>query len=128
MLANETISIRNRLGFIGLGYLGSRMARRLLNARFPMVVYDRDQTKAAEFAHLGADVALNPGSRARQVDIVLSCLPDERCVEVAYLGIGNVLRSAQPGTRMIEMSTISRDASRNLHQSAQQFGMTALDV
>jgi len=128
MLANETISIRNRLGFIGLGYLGSRIARRLLNAGFPMVVYDLDQTKAAEFAHLGADVALNPGSLARQVDVVLSCLPDERSVEVAYLGIGNVLRSAQPGTRMIEMSTISRDASRNLHQSAQQFGMTALDV
>ncbi len=128
MLANEKIGIGNRLGFMGLGYLGSRIARRLVNAGFPMVVYDLDQTKAAEFARLGADVALNPGSLARQVDVVLSCLPDERAVEVAYLGVGNVLRSARPGTRMIEMSTISRDASRRLHESARQFEMVALDV
>ncbi len=128
MLANEKIGIGNRLGFMGLGYLGSRIARRLVNAGFPMVVYDLDQTKAAEFARLGADVALNPGSLARQVDVVLSCLPDERAVEVAYPGVGNVLRSARPGTRMIEMSTISRDASRRLHESARQFEMVALDV
>ena len=48
MLANEKITLRNRLGFIGLGYLGSRIARRLVAAGFPMIVYDRDRKNAAE--------------------------------------------------------------------------------
>lgn len=128
MIANEKINTRNRLGFIGLGYLGSRIARRLVNAGFPMVVYDLDRTKAAEFAQLGADVALNPGALAHEVDVVLSCLPDDLAVEVVYLGKGNVLSSARRGTRIIELSTISPETSRNLHQSARPYGLAVLDV
>jgi 3-hydroxyisobutyrate dehydrogenase-like beta-hydroxyacid dehydrogenase len=128
MLANEKISTRNRLGFIGLGYLGSRIARRLVAAGFPMVVYDLDHARGAEFAQLGADVARNPGSLARDVDVVLSCLPDELAVETVYLGKGSVLPSARPGTRIIEMSTISPKTSRRLHRSARNFDLAALDV
>ena len=62
MLASEKITIRNRLGFIGLGYLGSRMARRLVAAGFPMIVYDRDDAKTAELSALGAKVARIPAS------------------------------------------------------------------
>src|ERR1700693_2628832 len=61
MLPNERVSLRSRLGFIGLGYLGSRIARRLVTAGFPMVVYDLDRTKTAELAALGAEVAGHPG-------------------------------------------------------------------
>src|ERR1700737_546869 len=127
-LSGETITVRNRLGFIGLGYLGSRIARRLVAAGFPMVVYDLDDTKAVRVAELGADVAWNPGRLAREVDVVLSCLPDEPAVEAVYLGNGNVLSSARPGTRIIEMSTISPETSRRLHRSARQFDLSALDV
>jgi 3-hydroxyisobutyrate dehydrogenase-like beta-hydroxyacid dehydrogenase len=42
------VTLRSRLGFIGLGYLGSRIARRLVTAGFPTIVYDLDVTKAAE--------------------------------------------------------------------------------
>src|ERR1700687_3420020 len=105
MLANDKINVRTRLGFIGLGYLGSRIARRLVTAGFPMIVYDLDRTKAAEFAALGADVAQNSGKLASDVDVVLSCLPDEHAVQAAYLGTGNVLGSAKPGTQLIELST-----------------------
>src|SRR5580700_724141 len=106
MLANEQITLRNRLGFIGLGYLGSRIARRLVAAGFPMVVYDLDRTKAAELAAAGAEVARHPGELASEVDAVLSCLPDDRTVQTVYLGTGNVLSSARPNTRIFELSTI----------------------
>src|SRR5712692_5561288 len=76
MLANEKITARTRLGFIGLGLLGSRIARRLVDAGFPMVVYNRDRTKAVQFAGLGVEVAEHPGELAREVDVVLSCLAD----------------------------------------------------
>jgi 3-hydroxyisobutyrate dehydrogenase-like beta-hydroxyacid dehydrogenase len=128
MLANEKISVRNRLGFIGLGYLGSRIARRLLAAGFPMVVYDLVHARAMEFSELGADIASSPSRLASGVDVVLSSLPDEAAVQAVYVGKGDVLRHARPGTRIIEMSTISRQTAKRLHRSALQFDLTVLDV
>jgi 3-hydroxyisobutyrate dehydrogenase-like beta-hydroxyacid dehydrogenase len=128
MLPNGKITLRTRLGFIGLGYLGSRIARRLATAGFPMVVYDLDRRKAVELAALGAEVAPHPGKLTSDVDVVLSCLPDEHAVQAAYLGTGNVLGSAKPGTRIIELSTISPETSRQLHRAAAQFAVSALDV
>jgi 3-hydroxyisobutyrate dehydrogenase-like beta-hydroxyacid dehydrogenase len=128
MLPNGMITLRTRLGFIGLGYLGSRIARRLATAGFPMVVYDLDPKKAVELAALGAEVAQYPGKLTSEVDVVLTCLPDEHAVQAAYLGTGNVLGSAKPGTRIIELSTISPETSRQLHRAAAQFAVSALDV
>src|ERR1700681_4036301 len=113
MLPNRKLTSRSRLGFIGLGHLGSPIARRLVAAGFPMVCYDRDPTKTSDFMHLGAEVSSRPRTLASEVDVVLSCLPDEASVEDVYLGTGDVLRSAKPGTRMIELSTISPETSRN---------------
>src|SRR5260370_41508847 len=107
MLANEKITLRNRLGFIGLGYLGSRIARQLVAAGFPMTVYDRDHAKAAELSALGAKVARDPRELAGEVDGILSSLPDDPVVEAIYLGSRNVLHSARAGTRIFELSTIS---------------------
>jgi 3-hydroxyisobutyrate dehydrogenase len=117
-----------KLGFIGLGYLGSRIARRLIAAEFPMVVYNRDRAKAVEFAALGAKVAQHPGELAREVDVVLSCLADGAAVEAVYLGTGNVVRSARPGTRIIELSTIAPSTSLKLYLEALQLDLSALDV
>ncbi|MDQ1473795.1 MAG: hypothetical protein QOJ99_5275 [Bryobacterales bacterium] len=128
MLTNKKIAVGNRLGFIGLGHLGSPIARRLLEAGFPMIVYDLDHTKTAEFATRGAEVARDPGKLATDANVVLSCLPDELSVEDAYMGTGNVLRSARPGTRIMELSTISPEAARHLHRAALQFGLSPLDV
>ena len=128
MLRDEKITLRSRLGFIGLGYLGSRIAKRLVTAGFPTVVYDLDQTKAVELRALGAKVAQHPGELASEVDVVLSCLPDERAVRAAYLGTGNVLSSTRPKTRIIELSTISPEAARELHRAALEVDVAALDV
>jgi 3-hydroxyisobutyrate dehydrogenase-like beta-hydroxyacid dehydrogenase len=128
MSPNEKITLRTRLGFIGLGFLGSRIARRLVAAGFPMVVYNRDRTKAVELADLGAKVASSPGELAREVDVVLSCLADDAAVEAVYLGTGNVVRSARPGTRFIELSTIAPETSRKVYMAARQLDIAALDV
>jgi 3-hydroxyisobutyrate dehydrogenase-like beta-hydroxyacid dehydrogenase len=124
----ENITLRNRLGFIGLGYLGSSIARRLVTAKFPMVVYDLNRARAAELASLGAEVSPGTGMLASEVDVVLSCLPDDAAVEDVYLGTGTVLRNARPGTRIIELSTISPETSRRLHRAARQGDISLLDV
>ncbi len=128
MPPDEKITLRNRLGFIGLGHLGSRIARRLVDAGFPTVVYDLDYRNAMELAQAGAEVARHPEELARGVDVVLSCLPDELAVEAVYLKAGNVLRNARSGTRIIEMSTISPEASRQLFRAAQKLNISVLDV
>jgi 3-hydroxyisobutyrate dehydrogenase-like beta-hydroxyacid dehydrogenase len=128
MLAHDKLTLHSRLGFIGLGHLGSPIARRLVAAGFPMVVYDRDPMKTANLTSIGADASSHPRTLASEVDVVMSCLPEESSVEDVYLGTGDVLQSARPGTRIIELSTISPEISRKLHRVARQFGLSALDV
>lgn len=127
MLPDRQIAANSRLGFIGLGHLGSPIARRLA-ARFPIVVYDRDRAKAEELRALGAAIADDPRSLAVDADVMLSCLPDDAAVEDLYLRSGNVLRSARPKARIIELSTIAPETSRMLHVAARGYGISMLDV
>jgi len=128
MIIDRTVTSQSRLGFIGLGYLGSRVARRLDAAGFPMVVHDRDHEKTKELAALGATVAPNPETLADECDVVLSCLPNDAAVRAVYLGQGKVLESARRGTRIIELSTIAPETSRLVHDAAAKLGLPMLDV
>jgi 3-hydroxyisobutyrate dehydrogenase len=128
MTFETKITSHSRLGFIGLGYLGSRVARRLAAAGFPMVVHDSDREKTKELAALGAAVAPNPETLAEEVDVVLSCLPNDAVVKAVYLGRGKLLESARPGTRIIELSTIAPETSREVHDAAAKFDVAMLDV
>src|SRR5580658_8050540 len=118
---------QTRLGFIGLGHLGSRIARRLVTAGFPMTVYNRDREKTRDLAALGAGVAPDPGTLADRVDIVLSCLADKAAVESVYLGSGGILRTARAGVVMIEMSTVAPETSQQLFQAGRERGISVLD-
>ena len=128
MIIEKKVTSHSRLGFIGLGYLGSRIARRLVAAGFPMLVHDRDREKAKALGALGATVAPNPETLAKDVDVVLSCLPDDAAVEAVYLGTGKVLASARPGTRIVELSTIAPRTSRRVHDAARRVEVSMLDV
>jgi 3-hydroxyisobutyrate dehydrogenase-like beta-hydroxyacid dehydrogenase len=128
MTIENGVTSHSRLGFIGLGYLGSRIARRLVAAGFPLVVFDRDREKAKEFAALGAAVAPNPETLAEEADVVLSCLPSDAAVKAVYLGADKLLESARPGTLVIEMSTVAPETSRQVHDAAAKFELSVLDV
>jgi 3-hydroxyisobutyrate dehydrogenase-like beta-hydroxyacid dehydrogenase len=119
---------QTRLGFIGLGHLGSRIARRLVTAGFPTTVYNRDREKTEDLAALGAGVAPDPRTLADRVDVVLSCLADRAAVESVYLGAGGVLRAARPGTVIIEMSTVAPETSQTLFLAGHERGISVLDV
>ena len=128
MVRGEKATFRRRLGFIGIGYLGSRIARRLLDAGFSMVVYDRNPSKTGTLATLGAEVAQSPEKLASEVDVILSCLANDAAVEGVYLGTSEVLRNTKPGTQIMEMSTISPETSRRIYQAAREKGVSALDL
>jgi len=128
MTPSKTIAKTSRLGFIGLGHLGAPMARRLLSAGFPMVVYNRDSNKTKSLSILGAEVARDPRELAGQVDVVLSCVTDAAAVEAVYLGGGGVLQNARPGTRIIEMSTVAPETPRKLYKAARGLEISVVDV
>lgn len=128
MSLQEQITTGSRLGFIGLGYLGSRIAGRLIAAGFPVVVHDRDSRKTADLAALGARIAPSRRSLANDVDVVLSCLPDGAAVDAVYSGADGVLRNVKPGVRIVELSTIAPETSRALHDAARKVGVSMLDV
>src|ERR1035438_769805 len=94
-----------RLGFIGLGHLGLRIARRLVTNGFSVVVYNRDRRKSEQLASLGAIVAQSIGELAGDVDVVLSCLTDGAAVEAVYLGTGNVLQTARPDRKSTRLNS-----------------------
>jgi 3-hydroxyisobutyrate dehydrogenase-like beta-hydroxyacid dehydrogenase len=128
MLPDAKVTTLTKLGFIGLGFLGSRIARRILAAGFPMAVYDTDIDKAKALDALGATVAKGPAELAADADIVLSCLPSNAAVEAVYLGDSGVFQNARSGTRIIEMSTIAPETIRRLHDTARRRDIFVLDV
>ncbi len=119
---------RVKLGFIGLGNMGSRIAQRLLGHGYTLFVYDKNLANAATIAAHGGIVAKNIQELASTVDVVLSCLTNDTAVRSVYTEAEGVFSNAQPGSVAIEMSTISPDTSRELHGLGAQRGIEVLDV
>ena len=117
-----------KLGFIGLGNMGSRIAQRLLDHGYQLCVYDRDLTKVEAIAQRGAVVAENILQLARTVDVVLSCLTNDDAVRSVYSEPAGVLAGARSKTVVLEMSTISPESSRELHRLGARGGIEVLDV
>ncbi len=116
------------LGFIGMGAMGSRIARRLRDHRYKVAVYDRKRDKAEALVPYGASVAGTLAELAARADVILSCLTDDEAVRSVYLTGNGVLASSQPGSVVLEMSTISPSTSRELHAAAVKHGVNFMDV
>src|SRR5215210_7444127 len=84
-----------RLGFIGLGAMGGRMARRLLDAGYDLTVHDRTRESARLLEQSGAKFASTPGQVAKAVDVVLSSLPDDAALDEVMFGLEGVLAGAR---------------------------------
>ena len=117
-----------KLGFIGLGNMGSRIAGRLLDHGYQLSAYDRDHTKAEALAAQGGVVAKNILELARTSDVLLSSLTNDEAVRSVYTGPEGVFAGARPGTVVLEMSTISPESSRELHRLGARGGIDVLDV
>ena len=127
--SKNTRTAANRvLGFVGLGYMGSRIAKRLIDAGHKVLVYSRDRTKAEALASHGAAVAASIGELASASDVTFSCLSDVPAVRSVYFGMGGVLDHAKSGSVIVEMSTIAPEASIQLAEAAEERGVRVLDV
>jgi 3-hydroxyisobutyrate dehydrogenase len=119
---------RVKVGFIGLGNMGSRIAQRLFDHRYELFVYDRDPGKAEALAKRGATAVRSIRELALMSDVVLSCLTNDEAAQSVYSGADGVFAAARPGTVVLEMSTISPETSRKLHRLGAVAGIDVLDV
>jgi len=119
---------RVKLGFIGLGNMGKRIARRLLDHGYQVSVYDRDIAKANALTAQGSTLAKSVLELAGSADVILSCLTNDEAVRSVYTGPEGVFAGARPGTVVLEMSTISPDGSRELQRLGAGVGIEVLDV
>jgi 3-hydroxyisobutyrate dehydrogenase-like beta-hydroxyacid dehydrogenase len=117
-----------KVGFIGLGNMGSRIARRLLQHDYQVCVYDVNPAKAGPLVAQRGTVARSSAELARTVDVVISCLTNDQIVYSAYTAAEGVFAGARPGTVALEMSTISPESSRELHRLGAGNGIDVLDV
>ena len=117
-----------RLGFIGLGIMGKPMALNLLKAGYPLVVLSRGMGPQNELVAAGAIAGASPRDVAHQSDVVITMLPDSPDVERVILGQDGVFQGLQPGSLVIDMSTVLPSLARHIADVARQKGCEALDA
>ncbi len=117
-----------RIGFIGLGIMGQGMARNLLRAGFELTVWNRTTGKMDELVAEGATAAGSPAELAGACDVVITCVSDTPDVEAVVLGEAGAAHGLRAGSLLIDMSTISPRATRELAARLAEKGAHMLDA
>jgi 3-hydroxyisobutyrate dehydrogenase-like beta-hydroxyacid dehydrogenase len=102
------------IAFIGLGNMGSPMARNLIKARHKLTVYNRTRARAEALQSEGARVGNTPGEAASGAEVAITMLADDHALESVAFGKGGILDSLPPNAIHVSMSTISVALSRRL--------------
>jgi 3-hydroxyisobutyrate dehydrogenase len=119
---------RPKLGLIGMGYMGSRMAQRLLTAGYPLTIYNRTKEKTQTLKQLGAQVASTPKDLATHCEVVLVSVTDDAALERVMSGQEGALAGLRDGSVIIDLSTVSPSASLRLYQAAREKGAAMIDA
>ena len=117
-----------RVGFVGMGRMGERMARNVLRSGFPLTVYNRTRERCATLEAEGAAVADSPARLAAEADVVITMLTDGPAVLAVALGPDGVLAGMAPGGVLIEMGTSGPAAVGELVAAAGERGIEVLDA
>jgi 3-hydroxyisobutyrate dehydrogenase-like beta-hydroxyacid dehydrogenase len=118
----------NELGFIGIGYMGRPIARRLFETGFRLTAYDRDHSKAEELIQYGGKAAQSVSELSSSCDVVLSCLPSDEAVLDVYRGPDGVFANGHRGSLVIDLSTVYPETSQELARLGSERGIDVLDV
>jgi len=107
-----------KIGFIGLGIMGSRMAANLQKHNYSLVVFNRTRDKAESLLDRGATLADSPPKLAEQVDVLFTMLAHPDAVEQAALGANGFLSHLKPNTIWIDCSSVNPSFSKKMAAAA----------
>lgn len=118
-----------RVAFLGLGIMGSRMAANLVKAGFELTVWNRTEATAVEFCNQHrAKLAASPADAAADSEIVVTVVVDGPQVEQVLLGEAGVAVTARPGSLCVDCSTIGPSATRAIGARLAERGIRMLDA
>jgi 3-hydroxyisobutyrate dehydrogenase len=117
-----------RVAFLGLGTMGAAMGLNLLKAGYALVVYNRTPAKTLALVEAGAVAADSPAVAAAMADIIISCVSDTPDVVSVLLGEQGVIQGAKAGALVIDMSTISPVATREMAATLASQGIGMIDA
>jgi 3-hydroxyisobutyrate dehydrogenase len=120
--------MKAHIGFIGLGVMGRRMAENLLKAGYPLTVWNRTAEKMVPLVEAGAVSAGSPREAAGQSDVVFTMLTDGPQVREVALGREGIAEGAKPGTILIDTSSTSPAAAREIGEELAGRGIQMLDA
>ncbi len=118
----------DKIAFIGLGNMGSPMAKNLVKAGLNVEVFDLNPNAVTELTELGASRADSAKQAVQGASTVVTMLPASQHVKSVYLGEGGILDSVESGTLLIDSSTIDPETARVVGDRAQQLGISFVDA
>jgi 3-hydroxyisobutyrate dehydrogenase len=125
----ETLMTEQTIAVLGTGTMGSGMAASLLKAGFFVNVYNRTSSKTRPLAELGARVATSPADAAKEARIIITMLADDHASRHAWLSeTDGALAAAEPGTILVDSSTVSPAWIAELGAAANARGLEVLDA
>ncbi|HZD76327.1 MAG TPA: NAD(P)-binding domain-containing protein, partial [Acidobacteriaceae bacterium] len=129
IMSANTFSKRTiKLGFIGLGLMGSRLTERLHVSGWEVQAWNRSPEPARAMSQKGIPIAASMEKLVADSDVVLSSLANDAAVNSVYCDRAGVFSAAKPGTIVLEMSTISPQLSQLMHKEASNQGVRLLDL
>ncbi len=117
-----------RVGFAGLGIMGSRMARQLVEKGFAVSVWNRTAARGGPLRALGAALAPSPRELAASAEVVVACVADPTALERVVFAEDGLLAGARPGFRLVDASTVSPALSRRVADAFRAVGADALEA
>lgn len=116
------------IGFVGLGKMGAGMADNILRAGHALTVFTRRKETAKPILDRGAAWADNPKEVARASRMVFTCLPGPKEVEAVALGTNGIIEGIRPDGVYIDLSTITPQLARRIHQAFREKGAHVMDA
>jgi 3-hydroxyisobutyrate dehydrogenase len=116
------------IALLGLGLMGSGMAGRLLDAGYPLRIWNRTPGKSQPFVDKGAKLAKSPRDAAAGAAVVISMLSDVPVCRDVWLGRGEALVDIAPGTILVESSTVTVEWIEELNRAAKEHGCELVDA
>jgi 3-hydroxyisobutyrate dehydrogenase-like beta-hydroxyacid dehydrogenase len=117
-----------KVGFIGIGLMGSQMSRKILEGGYPLTVWNRKKEKAGALLSAGANWADSPKAVAQVSDVVITIVTDSAASEEVICGRNGVLEGSHPGLVLIDMGSIAPEMSRSIAERARAKGIPMLDA
>ena len=116
------------VGFIGVGVMGREMAVNLLKAGHRVRLFDVRPEAAEDLRSAGAEVASSVADAVQDADVAITMLPDTGHVQQVVLGADGILAHPPAGRILVEMSTISPQATREMNAALAKIGVAMLDA